>query len=515
MNRRRFLVTSTAASALWVAGDRAYSKLFEESQTAAPDEELSSALRQKLRNDPLRPQFHLLAKANWMNDPCAPRFFRGQYHMFFQHNPGAAIWGDMHWSHAISADLIHWKHLPMALSPTPGFYDADGCFTGSVFFGGEDATILYTGVTKVPAELETITGHKLREVQCLATSTDADLRNWKKLEKPVIDGPPPGLKVTGFRDPCPWKDANIWYLGLGSGFKEVGGAVLLYRSTDARTWTYLHPLAQGTNPAETGDMWECPDFFPLGDKHVLLYSSKHKVHWEVGTFDRRELVFHSETRGLMDHGSYYAAKSMVDAKGRRILWGWVEETRSPEECEAAGWAGVMALPRVLTLGTDNELRMEVPPEFQSLRRDVQTLERAPGRATIEASVGKMAISNRAAVIVCTFKAGDSAAGLELRADGQTPPLFAINYNGASGTPSVAIGEQTLPLSPGRDGMSTLNLWIDGSVIETFLDNKVAMTARCYTPSSSDLHLAWTGKTDALKSLSVSGITPISADRLTS
>ncbi|MGA7399089.1 MAG: glycoside hydrolase family 32 protein, partial [Candidatus Sulfotelmatobacter sp.] len=61
-----------------------------------------------------------------MNDPCAPRFFRGHYHMFLQYNPGAAVWGDMHWAHAISPDLIHWKHMPLALSPTPGFYDAYG-----------------------------------------------------------------------------------------------------------------------------------------------------------------------------------------------------------------------------------------------------------------------------------------------------------------------------------------------------------------------------------------------------
>jgi beta-fructofuranosidase len=521
MNRRRFLLVSATTSTLCAVRGSAYSGLFEESQqTAVPKEELSPApgeqLREKLRNDPLRPQFHLLAKANWMNDPCAPRFFRGRYHMFFQYNPGAAVWGDMHWSHAISPDLIHWKHMPMALSPTPGFYDADGCFTGSVFPGGEGATILYTAVSKSPVEQATIRSQGLREVQCLATSTDADLRTWKKLDKPVLDSPPPGLKVTGFRDPCPWKDGDTWFLGLGSGFPHVGGAVLLYRSADGRNWTYLHPLAQGSSPAETGEMWECPDFFPLGDKHVLLYSARHKVHCEVGTFDKRDLVFHAETRGLLDHGSYYAAKTMLDAKGRRIFWGWVEETRSPEECIAAGWAGVMALPRVLTLGPDNELRMEVPPEFRSLRHSVQTLLKPQNSETVAAALARMPIQNRAGMIVCKFKAGDSAAALELRDSGQDAPLFtiAIKPVGANGNPSVTIGDQTLPLFPDRDGISTLNLWLDGSVIETFFDNKVAMTARCYTPYSGDLHLAWTGATDALKSLSVSGVTPISNDRLT-
>jgi beta-fructofuranosidase len=522
MDRRKFLVTSAATSAFCAVQGSAYARLFEESPQAAPKEQPSPVseetireeLREKLRSDPLRPQFHLLAKANWMNDPCAPRFFRGHYHMFFQHNPGAAIWGDMHWSHAISPDLIHWKHMPMALSPTPGFFDADGCFTGSVFPGGDDGTILYTAVSKSTVELETIRGKGLREVQCLAISTDDDLRTWKKLDKPVLDGPPSGLKVTGFRDPCPWKDGDIWYLGLGSGFPHVGGAVLLYRSADGRNWTYLHPLAQGSSPAETGEMWECPDFFPLGDKHVLLYSARHKVRWEVGTFDKHELAFHAETKGLLDHGSYYAAKSMLDANGRRILWGWVEETRSTQDCIAAGWAGVMALPRVLTLGTDNELRMELPPEFHSLCHNVETLQKAHSSATVAAALSNMPIQNRSGMIACTFRAGESAFGLELRDSSQAAPLFAIKYDNANGKPSVTIADQTLPLSPDRNGISILNLWMDGSVIETFVDNKAAMTARCYLPSSGDLRLAWTGETAALKSLTVSRVTPISDDRLT-
>jgi beta-fructofuranosidase len=228
MNRRTF-VSSLASSAFFAAHGRPLYALAETEQQAV--------LREKLKRDPLRPQFHLLPRANWMNDPCAPRFFRGQYHMFFQYNPGAAVWGDMHWAHAVSPDLIHWKHMPVALSPTLGGYDAAGCFTGSVLPGVEVPTILYTGVTRCSPQLETIRGEGLREVQCLATSTDPDLRTWRKLDKPALDGPPPGLQVTGFRDPCPWKDGDTWYLGVGSGFNKIGGAVLLYTSRDGRNWS--------------------------------------------------------------------------------------------------------------------------------------------------------------------------------------------------------------------------------------------------------------------------------------
>ena len=78
----------------------------------------------RLAADPLRPQFHLLPAKNWMNDPNGPIFWKGTYHMFFQYNPNAAVWGDMHWAHAVSLDMIHWKHLPIALAPTPGWADA-------------------------------------------------------------------------------------------------------------------------------------------------------------------------------------------------------------------------------------------------------------------------------------------------------------------------------------------------------------------------------------------------------
>ncbi len=528
MNRRRFLLSTFASSIASLSADALRSSAASAfAETAQPGRSTADALpldlREKLMHDPLRPQFHLLPAANWMNDPCAPRYFRGQYHMFFQYNPGAAVWGDMHWAHAVSPDLIHWKHLPVALSPTSGYADAAGCFTGSVLPGMAQPTILYTGITRSSPEMETIRGEGLREVQCLATSTDLSLESWSKLDKPILDGPPPGVKVTGFRDPCPWKDGNTWYLVIGSGFQGVGGAVLLYRSPDGHNWTYLHPLAQGTwnqghqtNPVDTGEMWECPDFFPLGGKHVLLYSTERKVYWQVGTFDRQDLRFHSEKQGLLDHGKYYAMKSMVDAKGRRVLWGWVEEGRPDDELRAAGWAGAMALPRVLTLGPDGGLRMEVPAEFAGLRNKAHSLRTPPSAAALSDGLTGMSFSDRAGEVVCSFRVGEGACRLELRAgsDVGAPVLFAVRHDGGKSNPTLAIGDAVLPLSP-DEGVSTIRLWMDGSVIEVFADSREAMTARCYAASLGDIQVAWTGAAQTLRSLGVFGVKPISSDRLTS
>jgi hypothetical protein len=161
---------------------------------------------------------------------------------------------------------------------------------------------------------------------------------------------------------------------------------------------------------------------------------------------------------------------------------------------------------VLSLGPDNTLRMDVPPEFASLRTDTQKLPAA--------KPGNIAIKNRAGEIVCEFKAGRSACGLELRTG--TTSLFAIQYQGGGGTtPSVSMGGKTVPLSPNRDGLSSLHLFVDGSVIETLVDGKEVMTARCYALSPGGIQVAWTGAADAFSSIEVSSITPISKDRLTS
>src|SRR5438270_8146407 len=131
------------------------------------------------RNNPAfdhqRPKYHFLPAAHWMNDPNGPIFWKGKYHMFYQYNPHGAFWGTMHWGHAVSTDMIHWKHLPVALAPTPGGPDKDGVFSGCTVDNDGVPTIIYTGTKP--------------EVQCIATGND-ELTTWKKYKgNPVIAGP--------------------------------------------------------------------------------------------------------------------------------------------------------------------------------------------------------------------------------------------------------------------------------------------------------------------------------------
>jgi beta-fructofuranosidase len=267
---------------------------------------------------------------------------------------------------------------------------------------------------------------------------------------------------------------------------------------------------------DTGEMWECPDFFPLDGKHVLLYSTERKVYWEIGELDKSAMKFHMETRGLLDHGAYYAMKSMIDAKGRRILWGWVQEKRPDAELIRAGWSGCMALPRILSIGPDNTLRMEVPPEFDALRQDMRTLSiRKPDAAVISEWLGRNSVRNRAAAVAYSFTPSDKPLTFAVFANDVTEPLFQIAYNGDVARPALVVGDKMLSLTPDSSGLSAVQFWMDGSVIEIFADRKEAITLRNYTATSGNLRIAAKGAVESVHSLHVSGVAPISADRLTS
>ena len=394
---------------------------------------------------------------------------------------------------------------------------------GSVFPGAEKPTILYTGVTKVEAGHETIPGSTLREVQCMATADSSALDRWTKAPEPVLPKPPEGLGVTGFRDPCPWRDGDVWYMGIGSGFKGKGGAVLLYRSNDGKTWEYLHPLAQGKwnggtqpDPVDSGEMWECPDFFTLGDRQVLLYSTERKVYWQTGHLDRTTLRFRMRQQGMLDMGAYYAPKSMLDARGRRILWGWIPERRPVEEYSAAGWAGMMSLPRLLSVAADGRLLMEPIGEMAQLTRAASAESDAAGGAETK-DKGAWSMPHRQGRIRVEWKPGAGAMSLRVGAvdaAANAEPLLRVEFDPATEPHAVRVGERRLALHSSRAGMSVIDLWMDASAAEIFVDRSSVTTERVYGAPEAALRCTWSGAAGVIAKVDVSEVRPISRDRLT-
>lgn len=475
----------------------------------------------QLAADLLRPQFHLLPARNWMNDPNGPIFWNGNYHMFFQYNPGAAVWGDMHWNHAVSPDMVHWKHLPIALAPTPGGADQDGCFSGSAVIHDGVPTFIYTGVKSVPPPDATLRDgtHNFLETQCLATSHDPQLLTWEKLSAPVLL-PPRDPKLTGFRDPFLWRDGATWYMGVGSGLRGEGGNVRLYRSADLRQWEFLHLLAAGqrnnkqtADPVDTGEMWECPDFFALGNKHLLFYSTERKVFWQSGELDPKELAFHPQKNGMLDYGNFYAPKSQLAPDNRRILWAWLPETRPEAEFRAAGWSGCMSLPRVLSLDDTSNLQIHFAKELQSLRGTAWSLPAAATSPTARTeALAKFQLEQPTAELLLRF----TSKPFELRVSCAGAVLFSISFHPQSAPQELHIAGHSLAL-PARSGaIRELHLFLDASVLESITDHSIAFTTRLYRAPNSPLHLSFadssTIPTDL--SLTVWPIRPISPDRLT-
>jgi len=324
--------------------------------------------------------------------------------------------------------------------------------------------------------------------------------------------------LTGFRDPFLWREGGVWYLGVGSGVRKQGGRVLLYRSKDLRQWEYLHPLASGMwtrkeniNPVESGEMWECPDFFKLGAKHVLLYSTAGKVRWETGDLDPQEVVFHPQRSGVLDHGAYYAQKTQLDAEGNRILWGWIPETRPEADNSAAGWAGCMALPRVLSLDAQNDLVMKIAPQAASLRGKKIATVGSQTAANGGLGIGpSLTIENLAGELLCTACTG--AFSLTLADSGG--PWWSLKMSQTGSGINLQVNEKSLELPVPPASELRFHLLLDASVAEFLCNDFYVLTSRIYRQPKGPLRAQLTeADISALGRLDAWQLRAISGDRL--
>ncbi|RMB61773.1 glycoside hydrolase family 32 protein [Tessaracoccus antarcticus] len=436
--------------------------------------------------DPHRPEFHFVT-AGWLNDPNGLTFHEGLFHLFYQYNPYAPVHHKIHWGHAVSSDLLEWEELPIALTPGTG-PDEDGCWSGVLVHHDGVPTIMYSG-RKGGSELP-----------CLAFGTP-DLTQWRKHpDNPVISAPPADLDIIAFRDHCLWQEGDTWRQVIGSGVRGVGGAALLYESRDLRSWTYLGPLLTGnaeTNkgtPLWTGTMWECIDVFPLGDAgsgqhHIMVFSAwdhgvtMHTLYW-VGQMEGDRFIPEGLHRLDLGGRFFYAPQSMRDEAGRRLMFGWLQEGRSDAAQIAAGWSGVMSLPRLVTARPDGTLHQHPAPEVDRLRSrllfdgdgshlptaeltgdqlDVELDVTLPPGATLEVKV--RATPDNAEQTVYLLE--HTTNGVRLSLDRSTSSL----------DPTV----DTTPLSgsiPSSDGKVSLRILVDHSALESFA-NGVPLTARAY------------------------------------
>lgn len=346
------------------------------SQTLREARKYEEATEKMISGDD-RPEFHLSARVGWMNDPNGFSFYNGQYHMFYQYHPYDNIWGPMHWGHAVSGDLLHWEFLPAALAPDEP-YDRDGCFSGSaVSLPDGRQLLMYTGVIK---ERQANGGFSEVQTQCLAVGDGMDYGKYEK--NPVLDEKalPEGASRYDFRDPKMWKKKDgTYYCVAGNRAADGSGQILLFESPDGYNWQYKKVLAANNN--RFGKMWECPDFFPLDGKWVLITSpmdmlpSGFEYHNGNGTlclmgdFDEDTETFTEEHNQSVDYGiDFYAPQTVLAPDGRRIMIGWMQNWDTCNfRTQNISWFGQMSLPRELSV-QNGRLYQKPIRELENMRR---------------------------------------------------------------------------------------------------------------------------------------------------
>ncbi|KAF1784357.1 Glycosyl hydrolase, five-bladed beta-propellor domain [Phytophthora cactorum] len=310
-----------------------------------------------------RPVYHFQAREKWMNDPCAPYYDEatGLYHMFYQLNPNSTIWGNMTWGHAVSKDQVTWEDYPNALRPFEDKWDNLGVFSGFAMDNAIDGkhTVFYTGVTALPIswKLPYLFGEHV-----VYATTDDGGKTWQKGSEPLIELPPKGLNVTGWRDPMPFHSKSLDahfsydaskgsnYILVAGGIHDVGPRIFLYHAEDYVNWEYKgYLLAQEKNTtfSEYSGSWgfnfETTIYREMTDEdgelhNVMLFAAEGDPNrypmWATGSFsgggcgvevDPEAGLFTPLMVGVSDRSDWYANSIYTDKDGKNVLIGWITE----------------------------------------------------------------------------------------------------------------------------------------------------------------------------------------------
>lgn len=453
--------------------------------------------------DTHRPAYHFTAPAGWLNDPNGLTQRGGEYHLFYQFNPYAPVHDRIHWGHAVSTDLVHWRELPIALTPSEG-PDVDGCWSGVLVYDGDTPTIVYSG------------RHGDQELPCVATGSP-DLVEWTKDPRNPIIAAPPGLEITAFRDHCVWREGATWRQLIGSGIRGQGGTAFLYESSDLREWAYVGPLLVGDSavgdPAAadwTGTMWECVDLFRIGEedaehRDLLVFSAWHEgvthhpLYWS-GRYDGDRFTPAALHRLDLGGRYFYAPQSMRDESGRRLMFGWLQEGRPDSEAIAAGWSGVMSLPRVITAASDGSIHQAPAPEVDALRDQQRvSLSSVLSAEPVEVIRGdeldlelRLTIPDGGTVTIALRATSDDAERtvLHLQRHGDRAELR-LDRSRSSLNPEVDASPRAGTVPVDSDGGLDVRILVDHSALEVFAGG-VPLTTRVYPTRADALGIRLSG-----------------------
>ncbi|MDA0193535.1 MAG: glycoside hydrolase family 32 protein [Bacteroidetes bacterium] len=484
-------------------------------------------LRELLWKDQHRPRYHLLPPEGFFNDANGALFWKGRYHMFYlartpiphPEEPGKERWVAV-WDHVSSRDLVHWIYHPPAISPRLDGSMPQGIYSGGAIKNAPQPTLIY---------------HVPGQGTCISIAQDEDLINWKELpQNPVIKPHTDEDEYVVF-DPAGWYENGKYYALIGNKNKRPGyegDCTSLFISTDLVNWDYQGPFYKSNREwtLEAEDA-ACPDFYPIGDKHMLLMHGhrpyRNITHYYLGTY--KDEHFFPEQHGRMSWlgGQLSGPESLIDDQGRNIFFGWIAESRTggeslwgydsevdPGKNDLYAWASAVSLPRVMSLTENGDLGIAPAPELEALRfnqrqRNNITIP-ADGQVTLEQMAGDVM------ELSVEIDPGDSEEiGVKVRCspDGSEETLITYNqkkkilkidfenstvgdnvaYRGFYSTePSEGkdITTQEAPLQLVENETLKLRIFIDRSIIEVFANGRQSITQRIYPskPESNEVRL---------------------------
>ena len=473
------------------------------SQTLREARKYEEAFEKTIARDE-RPAFHLSTRTGWMNDPNGFSWYGGKYHMFYQYYPYDSHWGPMHWGHAVSGDLLHWEYLPAALAPDE-IYDRDGCFSGSaVTLPDGRQLLMYTGVIR---ERQANGGYNEIQTQCLAVGDGVDYTKYENNPVLTQEHLPEGCSKFDFRDPKMWQEEDGTYrCAVGNRPADGSGQILLFESRDGFEWHYKKILAANHN--RFGKMWECPDFFPLDGKWVLLTSPQDMIPsgFEyhngngtlclIGSYDRETEDFTEEANQSVDYGiDFYAPQTVLTPDGRRVMIGWMQnwDTCNHRRVHDEAWFGQMSLPRELSI-RNGRLYQKPIRELEDMRSNQVVIE----NLTFSGNVYPEGLNGRRVdmeVVVRPVEGCDMYRKFAVRFARNDLYQTSFSYRPGEAVLKVdrkfsgsrrAIIHQRRSKVVCKDGVLKLRIILDRFSVEAFInDGEQVMTAVLYTDQEAD------------------------------
>ena len=444
----------------------------------------------KARADPTRPVYHFRPPAQWMNDVNGPLFHKGNYHIFYQLNPYKPHVGDgIHWGHARSRDLVYWEHLPLAIWPSTEKGET-GCWSGTACFNGTgQPMIFYTKAGRLGPQREAA-----EPFEQWAAIGDDDLINWTKHpDNPILECERPDQPSFDWRwrDPFVFSEQGRTYMIVGA----AGPGTPIYEAQDSELsrWAYRGFLCDISV--------ECPNFFKLGEKWVLITSPHNPVHYYIGSFDTERLTFEAETEGRIEETrTFYGTNVLFDDELRCIFLGRLRRNK-----EDTTWNGCMALPRILTIGPDGHPRQVPVPELQKLRGKHYGISDVTLTGASRAIDG---VNSDTLEIIAQLELNDAACfGLKVRCSPDAIGAVAIRYDRQ--TLTVAGVDVSCPLDETRKNLR-LHIFLDKSVIKVFVDDgrKVATNFIDCSPADLGIEVFAESGSATIRSLDIWELKPI-------